>query len=79
MCLSILIYRLVAKQGLEINETIAVAIIGCEISEYTTTVSEQRLGKHVPGETNTPTKLDLLLETGYLLCGSCGGIMSRAV
>jgi hypothetical protein len=34
------------------------------IGEYTTTVSQQRLGKHVPAETNTRVTRDLLWERG---------------
>jgi hypothetical protein len=34
---------------------------GCEIGEYITTVSEQRLGKHVPAEKNTHVTICLLL------------------
>jgi hypothetical protein len=34
------------------------------IDEYTTTVSEERLGKHVPAETNTHVTVDLLWKRG---------------
>jgi hypothetical protein len=34
------------------------------IGKYTTTVSEQRLGKHVPAETNMHVTIDLLWKGG---------------
>jgi hypothetical protein len=52
---------------------------GCEIGRYTTTVSEQRLGKHVPVTTNTHATVDLQLETVCFLCGPCRDVMSRTV
>jgi hypothetical protein len=36
----------------------------CKISEYKTTVSEKRLGKHVPAESNTHVTIDLLWKQG---------------
>jgi hypothetical protein len=36
------------------------------IGEYAMTVSGQRLGNHIPAETNTHAAVDLLLETGSL-------------
>jgi hypothetical protein len=42
-----------------------------------TTVSGQRLGKHVPAATNTHATIELLLETGCFLCGPCRDLISK--
>jgi hypothetical protein len=47
------------------------SMYSCKIGEYTMAVSEERLGKHVPAEMSTHVTVDLLLETGCFLCGSC--------
>jgi hypothetical protein len=39
------------------------------------TVSGQRLGKHVSAATNTHAIIELLLETGYFLCGPCRDVI----
>jgi hypothetical protein len=42
-----------------------------------TAVSEQRLGKHVPAETNTHATTDLLLEIRCSLCGPLRGLIKK--
>jgi hypothetical protein len=43
----------------------AVAMQWLRVGEYTTTVSEQQLGKHVPAETNTRVIIDHPVPGGY--------------
>jgi hypothetical protein len=43
---------------------------------YTTTISGQGLGKHVPRATNRCAIIEVLLETGFVL-GPCRGVIRK--